>query len=147
MGMERPPLGMDELIEHWTVLSDEVGLVSAKQEGTRLAFALLLKYFTQHGRFPRGRAEFPDEVVDYVAKQTKTSASSLGLYDWSGRSIERHRGEIRDHLGFRECSVVDADKLTDWLAVTVAHAERDAGQREPGLDADGDPQAERDPGH
>ncbi|MFB9207455.1 hypothetical protein ACFFV7_40150 [Nonomuraea spiralis] len=45
--MERPPLGMDELIEHWTVLSDEVGLVSAKQEGTRLAFALLLKYFTE----------------------------------------------------------------------------------------------------
>ncbi|GAA5085106.1 hypothetical protein GCM10023259_096930 [Thermocatellispora tengchongensis] len=104
MGMERPPLGMDELIEHWTVLSDEVGLVSAKQEGTRLAFALLLKYFTQHGRFPRGRAEFPDDVVDYVAKQTKTSPSSLGLYDWSGRTIERHRGEIRDHLGFRDCS-------------------------------------------
>lgn len=76
--MERPPLGMDELIEHWTVLSDEIGLVNAKQEGTRLAFALLLKYFTQHGRFPRGRAEFPDEVVDYVAKQTKTSAGSLG---------------------------------------------------------------------
>ncbi|MFD0662208.1 DUF4158 domain-containing protein [Thermocatellispora tengchongensis] len=95
---------MDELIEHWTVLSDEVGLVSAKQEGTRLAFALLLKYFTQHGRFPRGRAEFPDDVVDYVAKQTKTSPSSLGLYDWSGRTIERHRGEIRDHLGFRDCS-------------------------------------------
>ncbi|MFI6742726.1 DUF4158 domain-containing protein [Nonomuraea sp. NPDC050451] len=61
-------------MEHWTVLSDEVGLASAKQEGTRLAFALLLKYFTQHGRFPRGWAEFPDEVVDYVAKQTKTSA-------------------------------------------------------------------------
>lgn len=29
--MERPPLGMDELIERWTVLSDEVGLVSAKK--------------------------------------------------------------------------------------------------------------------
>ncbi|MFI7134182.1 hypothetical protein ACIBQ1_51550 [Nonomuraea sp. NPDC050153] len=53
---------MDELIERWTVLSDEVGLVGAKQEGTRLAFALLLKYFTQHGRFPRGRAEFPGRL-------------------------------------------------------------------------------------
>jgi Domain of unknown function (DUF4158) len=84
----------------------------------------LLKYFTQHGRFPRGRAEFPDEVVDYVAKQTKTPASSLGLYGWSGRTIERHRNEIRDHLGFRECSVAYADKLTDWLAINVAHAER-----------------------
>jgi hypothetical protein len=25
---------------------------------------------------------------------------------------------------FRECSVADADKLIDWLAVNVAHAER-----------------------
>jgi hypothetical protein len=122
--MERPPLSMDELVDHWTVLSDEAGLVNAKQESTRLAFALLLKFYTQHGRFPRGRAEFPDEVVDYVACQTKTPASTLGLYEWSGRTIERHRREIRDHLGFRECSVADADKLTEWLAVNVAHAER-----------------------
>ncbi|WP_424534300.1 hypothetical protein ACOZ38_28850 [Sphaerisporangium viridialbum] len=52
MGMERPPLGMDELVDHWTVLSDEAGLVSAKQEDTRLAFALLVKYFTQRLREP-----------------------------------------------------------------------------------------------
>ena len=32
--------------------------------------------------------------------------------------------QIREHLGFRECSVADADKLTDWLAANVAHAER-----------------------
>ncbi|MFB9682048.1 Tn3 family transposase [Streptosporangium vulgare] len=115
---------MDELVEHWTVLNDEAGLVNAKQENTRLAFALLLKFYTQHGRFPRGRAEFPDEVVDYVARQTKTPASTLGRYEWSGRTIERHRREIRDHLGFRECSAADADTLTGWLAVNVAHAER-----------------------
>ncbi|MEV5893769.1 Tn3 family transposase [Nonomuraea fuscirosea] len=124
MSMERPPLSMDELVDQWTVLSDEAGLVNVKQESTRLAFALLLKFYTQHGRFPRGRAEFPDEVVDYVARQTRTPASTLGLYEWSGRTIERHRREIRDHLGFRECSVLDADKLTEWPAVNVAHAER-----------------------
>ncbi|PRX41754.1 uncharacterized protein DUF4158 [Nonomuraea fuscirosea] len=48
----------------------------------------------------------------------------MGLYEWSGRTIERHRSEIRNHLGFRECSVADADKLTGWLAGNVAHAER-----------------------
>ncbi|MET8159274.1 DUF4158 domain-containing protein [Sphaerisporangium sp. NPDC005289] len=115
---------MDELVEHWTVLSDEVGLVGAKHESTRLGFALLLKYYTQYGRFPRCRADLPDEAVDYLARQTKTSASSLGMYEWSGRTIERHRREIRTHLGYRECSVADAGKLTDWLAVNVAHAER-----------------------
>ncbi len=39
--------------------------------------------------------------------------------------MERHRREIRDHLGFRECSVADAAKLADWLAVNVTSAERD----------------------
>jgi hypothetical protein len=27
-------------------------------------------------------------------------------------------------LGFRECSVADADKLTEWLAANVCEAER-----------------------
>ncbi|MEU1728304.1 DUF4158 domain-containing protein [Nonomuraea sp. NPDC005692] len=106
-----PVVGVDRcegLVDHWTVLSDEADLVNAKHENTRLPFALLLKYYTQHGRLPRGRSDFPDEVVTHVARQTKTSPGSVGLYDWSGRTIERHRGEIRDHLGFRECSVADA---------------------------------------
>jgi hypothetical protein len=30
-----------------------------------------------------------------------------------GRTIEFHRGQIRGALGFRECSVSDADKLDD----------------------------------
>ncbi|MEV4186248.1 DUF4158 domain-containing protein, partial [Streptosporangium canum] len=115
---------MDELVEHWTVLEDELELVAGKRGPTRLGFALLLKFYTRHGRFPRGRAEFADEVVDHVARQVKVSASELGLYDWTGRTIEHHRAQIRDHLGFRVCGVVDAEKLTQWLAAEVAHAER-----------------------
>ncbi|MFI9041227.1 transposase, partial [Streptomyces sp. NPDC053726] len=33
---------MDELVEHWTVLDDELQLVAGKRGGTRLGFALLL---------------------------------------------------------------------------------------------------------
>ena len=40
-----------------------------------------------------------------------------------GRS-RAHRAEIRAHLGFRECSVADAGKLTAWLAGHVTQAER-----------------------
>ncbi|WP_433479655.1 DUF4158 domain-containing protein [Spirillospora sp. CA-142024] len=88
-----------------------------------MSFALMLRFYTRHGRFPRGRAEFADEVVGYVARQVKVPASELGLYDWTGRTIEYHRAQIRDHLGFRVCGVVDAEKLTQWLAAEVAHAE------------------------
>jgi len=38
--------------------------------------------------------------------------------------MEYHRAQIRAHLGFRECSVTDAEKLTEWLAANVCEAER-----------------------
>ncbi|MFE1413422.1 DUF4158 domain-containing protein [Streptomyces sp. NPDC058746] len=117
---------MDELVEHWTVLDGELGLVAGKRGGTRLGFALLLKYYTRHGRFPRGRAEFPDEVVEFVARQMKVPAAEFDSYQWTGSTIEYHRAQIREHLGFRVCSVQDAEKLTAWLAANVAHAERNA---------------------
>jgi hypothetical protein len=72
---------------------------------------------------PRGRGELPDDAVRFVADQVKVPASELGLYEWTGRTIERHRAQIRQHLGFRECSVEDADKLAGWLASEVCETE------------------------
>jgi hypothetical protein len=119
------PLGLDELVEHWTLLDDERELSGGKRGPTRLGFALLLKFFTRHGRFPAGRSELPDEAIEFVARQVRVPASDMGFYEWSGRTIEYHRSQVREHLGFRECSVAEADKLTDWLAAHVASAERD----------------------
>ena len=106
------------------MLDDERVLVDAKYGGTRLGFALLLKYYTRHGRFPNGRAELPDAAIEFVAGQLRLTAVDVGVYEWSGRSIERHRGQIREHLGYRECSVADAEQLTAWLAEHVAERER-----------------------
>jgi len=50
---------------------------------------------------PAGRSELPDEVVQFVARQVKVSASELGFYEWSGRTAEYHRNRVREHLGFR----------------------------------------------
>jgi uncharacterized protein DUF4158 len=106
------------------VLDDELGLVAGKRGTTRLGFALVLKYYTRYGRFPRGGVDFPDEVVEFVAGQMKVSAADFDAYQWTGSTIEYHRSQIREHLGFRVCSVQDAEKLTVWLASNVAHAER-----------------------
>jgi hypothetical protein len=114
----------DELIEHWTLIGGELAEVAGKRGPTRLAFALLLKFYTRRGRFPRGRGELPDEAVAYVARQVKVPASDLGLYEWSGRTFEYHRAQIRAFLGFRECTVADAGKLTAWLAEHACHRER-----------------------
>jgi len=122
--MERVPLSLDELVEHWTLVGDDRDLVAGKRGATRLGFALILKFYAGYGRFPAGRSELPDEVVAFVAKQVKVPASELGFYEWSGSTIEYHRNQVREHFGFRVCSVADADKLTDWLAGHVANAER-----------------------
>jgi hypothetical protein len=122
--VDRMPLGLDELVEHWTLLDDDRELIAGKRGPTRLGFALLLKFFTQHGRFPVGRSELPDEAIEFVARQVKVPASDIGFYEWAGSTMKYHRSQVRGHLGFRECSVADADKLTDWLAAHVASAER-----------------------
>jgi hypothetical protein len=56
---------LDELVEHWTLLDDERDMVAGKRGPTRLGFALILKFYTWHGRFPAGRSELPDEAVAF----------------------------------------------------------------------------------
>jgi hypothetical protein len=65
-------LDLDELVEHWTLLDDEQELIAGKRGPTRLGFALLLKFYTRAGRFPRGRGELPNDAVAFVARQRPT---------------------------------------------------------------------------
>ncbi|MGI8447798.1 MAG: DUF4158 domain-containing protein [Streptosporangiaceae bacterium] len=110
----------DELIEFWTLLDEDREELAGKRGATALGFALLLKHYSRCGRFPRGRSELSDAVVGFVARQLGMDASELGFYEWSGSTIEYHRA----HLGFRVATVADQEKLTEWLAISVAHAER-----------------------
>ena len=66
--------------------------------------------------------------VRFVARQEDVTASDLGFYEWSGRTIERHRAEIRDLLGFRKCSISDYTAVTDWLVKHVTQVERQVEQ-------------------
>ncbi len=98
--------------------------MAEKNYDTQLGFALLLKFYGRFGRFPRGRSELHDDAVEFVARQLGVGAGSVGFYEWSGRTIIRHRAEIRAYFGFRECSVADADDFTGWLAGGYAQEER-----------------------
>jgi TnpA family transposase len=118
----------DELIDAWTIVGDEPKLIGGKRGPTRLGFAILLRFYTERGRFPRGRAEIPDEAIEYVARQVGVERTEIAFYDWSGRTIEYHRAQIRQALGFRECTVADADALTWWLVDQVTQIER-GGER------------------
>ncbi len=116
----------DELIDCWTLVGDELALVAGKRGATKLGFALLLRFYTERGRFPRGRSEIPDVAVDYVARQVGVERAEIAFYEWTGRTSKFHRTQIRQALGFRECTVADADVLTAWLVDHVTQVERSA---------------------
>ncbi len=76
---------LDELIDYFTLLPDELALLRNKSGATRLGFAVMLKHFTVHGRFPAARAELAEEVVEFVAQQVGVPAAEIAFYDWAGR--------------------------------------------------------------
>lgn len=43
---------LDELIEHFTILPNEMKLIENKTAETRIGFAVLLKFFQNETRFP-----------------------------------------------------------------------------------------------
>ncbi|MEV5576895.1 Tn3 family transposase [Spirillospora sp. NPDC052269] len=109
----------EDLIAGWTLLDDDWELVGNKSGATRLGFGLLLKFFQLEGRFPRHSGEVPKAAVDYLAGQVKVEAELFAEYRWAGSTIEYHRKQIREALGFRESTRADEDELVDWLAEKV----------------------------
>ena len=116
---------VDDLVVDWTLVGDEVRLVAGKGGASRLGFALLLKFYGLHGWFVETADDVPAGAVDLVAGQVGVAAVELAGYGWSGRTNRYHRAQIREHFGFVECTVADADRLTDWLRTEVCERERD----------------------
>ena len=106
---------IEELIEHFTLVQEDLDTLANKSGPTRLGFALLLKCFQYEGRFPHGKHEIPKDVVNYVAHQLKLDATVYAQYDWEGRTIKSHRAYIREHLKFREATGLDTEEMKQWL--------------------------------
>jgi TnpA family transposase len=115
---------LDELIEHFTIMPNEMSLVGNKTGETRLGFAVLLKFFQHEAKFPNSMNEVPGGVVEYIAKQVQTFVP-LKNYDINSRAHFYHKEQIREYLGFREATVEDADHLSRWLSNYVIHHDAD----------------------
>lgn len=109
----------DELAEHWTLHPSDLEVLTNKAPITRLGCALLLKYFQYEGRFAPHKGDVPAAALVYVAQQLAVPPELYAQYSWSGRTIEFHRAQIRQALGFREATVRDADDLATWLGQEV----------------------------
>src|SRR5258708_5906816 len=54
---------IEELIEHFTLIQEDLDLLTNKSGPTRLGFALLLKCFQYEGRFPHGRHDIVESQL------------------------------------------------------------------------------------
>ncbi|MFC7439593.1 DUF4158 domain-containing protein [Laceyella putida] len=97
-------LTKEELIEHFTLLPPERQLVEEKNLDSQLGFAVLFKCFQNEARFPESAEDVPFPVIKFLANQLRTSTDQFYQYSWTGRSIKRHRVQIRKHFG--ECVVL-----------------------------------------
>ena len=109
----------EELVEHWTLDVEDRALLDNKTGATRLGFAVLLKFFRREGRFPQHKHEVPGIVITFLATQVGVDATAYMQYAWQGRTIEYHRAQIREALGFRESSVADSEQMQQWLITEV----------------------------
>jgi hypothetical protein len=109
----------EELLEHFTLLPDELTAVGNKSGATRLGFAVLLKCFQYEGRFLRSRQEAAPEVVRFLAAQVGVDAALFAQYLWEGRTIEAHRAQIRERSKVREFRRADEESLLNWLCTEI----------------------------
>ena len=101
----------EELRALWTLTAEELKQAGGERDANALAFAVLLKFFQVHGRFPRGRAEIPDEVVRFVwLCQVDVTASDLGFYGDLARRravvVGRGRPSRGHRLGDQDCPLL-----------------------------------------
>jgi Domain of unknown function (DUF4158) len=75
-------LGLDDVVDHFTLIGDELDLLHAKSGSTRLGFAALLKFLLWRGRFPRAASELPGDAVLHLARQVRVPARDLASFDF-----------------------------------------------------------------
>jgi hypothetical protein len=89
-------------------------LILTKHQVNRPSFAILLAFYHEWRRFPRRGAEIERTMVSDIAEQLGLEHSAdRRMLKLSGRSVERHRAEIRDLFGFREATISDGEALAE----------------------------------
>jgi TnpA family transposase len=123
--MDLPVCNHVEAPDGWALTPADELIIAAKSRTNRLSFALLLLFFRAHGRFPRTQDDIEADMIVAVARQLGVGPVSAEPPAISGRTIERHRAEIRTLLGFRKVTVVDGESLSEWLYDYVIADNRD----------------------
>lgn len=114
----------DELLEHFTILENEIALVSNFNNTGKLGFMVLLKYFQMEARFPKSKDEVPLAILGFLSKQLQINPGKFDEYLFKGRSFKRHKATIRTHFGYSPPSAEAYQKVYDYLGTDVQWYDR-----------------------
>jgi hypothetical protein len=109
----------DELEMQWSLSAEELALLPGRTDSGRLGCAILLKFFQFQGFFPSNPKSIPHEIAAYLAQVTNSALGDLDVYDWDGRTGQRHRKKILSFLGLRRPSGEDLQQLRTWLPTEI----------------------------
>ncbi|MFQ6144437.1 DUF4158 domain-containing protein [Streptomyces seoulensis] len=76
-------LGLDGVVGHFTLNSDETGWLRNKTGATRLGFAVQLIFLTWRVLFFHMCMELPPEAVERTAKQVDLAVTELWFYNFT----------------------------------------------------------------
>ena len=93
-----------------TFTNEELLLIQSKHgDKNQLTFAVMLKFFEMHGRFPILNNLELKQLMINCATYLEFSDEHVPTtdYDWNTRSLERFKQEIRFTSGFRRATLSD----------------------------------------
>lgn len=98
----------------WVLTAEEQELLKGRSADKRLGFALSLKYFQRHHRFPTDVKDFTEQIISAVAAFLETSEVDVDGYFASDRLLKSHRHDIRCYVGFRPPTNDDAERAKSF---------------------------------
>ena len=112
---------LEELIEHFTFMPNELELLKKRSKKTQLGFAILFKFFQYEARFPNHKSEISINIILFISKQLDLEPTLFDSYDWNGRIIKYHRAQIRSFLKFSTVTLKNIEETTKWLSKFIFH--------------------------
>src|SRR5215217_6675655 len=106
----------EELVERWSLSSEERGPLPAKIDAGRLGFAAQLVFHRAYGRFPDDEADLAPAVIGHLAAEVGAAADALENYDWGGRTSRRHRRTILGMMAVRTFDGAAEAEFRRWFA-------------------------------
>ena len=77
----------EDLVEYFTIQSDEREFLGSNDPHNQLGKAVLLKYFQYEASFPTSVSDIPRPIIEFLAQQLYLTPDDFDQYQWEGTRV------------------------------------------------------------